>query len=555
MYRLSFFPSNLISIHPSSFTSHRSSSLTTVRNGWFLNLSSVSIPIDIQCFLQLGENFALPLNDKRKIIFDCIKSVETGVHRMPIENRIAITNHSIPILNGIISSPITTSPIDKLLLRMESKTRAFLSEHNNVLFTHADKGNVTVALDREVYLEKMITLLNDKNTYCLINKDPIRKITTAIRSMLTRWKTKKYISETKYKTLYCSDGSLPRAYGVPKIHKPCCPLRVIVSSLGSPLYPLATFLHNILIKSIPKAKSHIKNSFELVEKLKRLHTTDQYKLISLDVKSLFTNVPVDIAIDCINEHWTYVAGDCPLPREEFVGAIRFILDSTFFSFNNNFYKQSYGTPMGSPLSPVIADLTGRKLKTRIAEHRNHIKHNTSARSVITEHRRQLDHEFKWDEVEILDEEPSYRRRLVSEMINIRKQKNGINLQTDTDGLHKAVHKDPLLRDKKSNVVYKISCKSCDVSYVGQMCRQLKSRITEHKNHIRWNISIRNVITKHRLQKGYDFDWYNVIILDEEFHYKKRLISEKIFRKQTRRLNLQTDMERLSKAYLPIIDKL
>ena len=60
-----------------------------------------------------------------------------------------------------------------------------------------------------------------------------------------------------------------------------------------------------------------------------------------------------------------------------------------------------------------------------------------ARSVITEHRRQLDHKFKWDEVEILDEEPCYRRRLVSEMINIKKQKNGLNLQTDTDGLHKA----------------------------------------------------------------------------------------------------------------------
>ncbi|XP_018355142.1 PREDICTED: uncharacterized protein LOC108756077 [Trachymyrmex septentrionalis] len=360
---LTLSPSNLISIHPSSFTSHRSSSLTTVRNGWFLNLSSVSIPIDIQCFLQLGENFALPLNDKHKIIFDCIKSVETGVHRMPIENRIAITNHSIPILNSIISSPITTSPIDKLLLRMESKTRAFLLEHTNVLFTHADKGNVTVALDRDVYMNKMITLLNDKDTYSLINKDPIRKITTAIRSMLTRWKTKKYISEAKYKTLYCSDGSLPRAYGVPKIHKPGCPFRVIVSSLGSPLYPLATFLHNILVKSIPKAESYIKNSFELVEKLKRLHTTDQYKLISLDVKSLFTDVPVDIAIDCVNERWMYVSGDCPLPRDEFVGAIRFILDSTFFLFNNNFYKQSYDTPMGPPLSPVIADLVMRRFET------------------------------------------------------------------------------------------------------------------------------------------------------------------------------------------------
>ncbi|KYN35068.1 hypothetical protein ALC56_10601 [Trachymyrmex septentrionalis] len=67
--------------------------------------------------------------------------------------------------------------------------------------------------------------------------------------------------------------------------------------------------------------------------------------------------------------------------------------------------------------------TSRRLKTKIAEHRNHIRYNTSGRSVITDHRRQLDHEFQWDEVVILDEEPCYRRCLVSEMLNIKKQKN------------------------------------------------------------------------------------------------------------------------------------
>ena len=46
-----------------------------------------------------------------------------------------------------------------------------------------------------------------------------------------------------------------------------------------------------------------------------------------------------------------------------------------------------------------------------------------------------------------------------------------------------VHKKPLPRDKKSNVVYKISCKSCDASYMGQTCKQLRSRITERKNYI------------------------------------------------------------------------
>jgi len=53
------------------------------------------------------------------------------------------------------------------------------------------------------------------------------------------------------------------------------------------------------------------------------------------------------------------------------------------------------------------------------------------------HRLQYDHDFQWDKVRILDEEPCYRKRLISEMLNIKKQDNSLNLQTDMEGLHKA----------------------------------------------------------------------------------------------------------------------
>jgi len=86
---------------------------------------------------------------------------------------------------------------------------------------------------------------------------------------------------------------------------------------------------------------------------------------------------------------------------------------------------------------MIVWQTGRQLKIRIAEHRNHIRYKTSAHSVITEHRLLHDHDFQWNNVQILDEEPSYRKRLISEMLHIKKQKNNLNLQTDTEGLHKA----------------------------------------------------------------------------------------------------------------------
>jgi len=94
-----------------------------------------------------------------------------------------------------------------------------------------------------------------------------------------------------------------------------------------------------------------------------------------------------------------------------------------------------------------------------------------------------------------------------------------------------VHKDRLPSLSRSNVVYKINCLHCDVSYVGQTRRLLKQRIDEHRNHIRRNVTQTSVITEHRLKFSHDFDWENVEILDEEVYFNKRLISEMIYIKK------------------------
>ena len=63
--------------------------------------------------------------------------------------------------------------------------------------------------------------------------------------------------------------------------------------------------------------------------------------MSLDVVSLFTNDPIDYAMDCIKNHWRYISKDCCLPEEEFIKAVQFVLDSTFFIFSSIIYKQNY----------------------------------------------------------------------------------------------------------------------------------------------------------------------------------------------------------------------
>ncbi|EFN60764.1 hypothetical protein EAG_12834, partial [Camponotus floridanus] len=120
---------------------------------------------------------------------------------------------------------------------------------------------------RDDYLSNMLTLLADKNTYRVVKKSPINKLISSLHDLLARWRAQDYISITKYKSLNCTDGVLPRAYGLPKIHKKNNPLRIIVSSKNTPLYGLAKFLHDIIYKSIPRPDSQIINSTQVVERI------------------------------------------------------------------------------------------------------------------------------------------------------------------------------------------------------------------------------------------------------------------------------------------------
>ena len=70
----------------------------------------------------------------------------------------------------------------------------------------------------------------------------------------------------------------------------------------------------------------------------------------------------------------------------------------------------------------------------------------------------------------------------------------------------------LSRSSQSNVVYKIDCKDCDASYVGQTGRCLKTRINEHKNHINRNTTQHSVITQHHIDLGHNFNWDKIHIL-------------------------------------------
>ncbi|XP_011873332.1 PREDICTED: uncharacterized protein LOC105565077 [Vollenhovia emeryi] len=118
------------------------------------------------------------------------------------------------------------------------------------------------------------------------------------------------------------------------------------------------------------------------------------------------------------------------------------------------------------------------------------------------------------------------------------------------------HKDKIERTKETNVVYKIPCEECNVSYVGQTKRRLNTRLKEHMNNARLEPSRHSVLTQHMAETNHTMDWKKASILDKEPLWQKRIISEMIhIKEQENSINLQKDTESLDGTYFDLLKKL
>ena len=100
------------------------------------------------------------------------------------------------------------------------------------------------------------------------------------------------------------------------------------------------------------SKSHIKNSEDLVSKLK---THDcNYLLLSFDVNSLFAKVPVHDLLNYLKEKLQNI--ELPVDLSVFIKLIELCVLDNVFTVDGKFYKQIFGFAMGNPLSPVLANI-------------------------------------------------------------------------------------------------------------------------------------------------------------------------------------------------------
>uniref|UniRef100_A0A7M5XGL9 Reverse transcriptase domain-containing protein n=1 Tax=Clytia hemisphaerica TaxID=252671 RepID=A0A7M5XGL9_9CNID len=102
------------------------------------------------------------------------------------------------------------------------------------------------------------------------------------------------ISDELYKKLRPTGSQPARLYGLTKIHKPNIPIRPVVSMSGSAYHKIAKKVSKWL--SVVEECNINTSTKSIVEKIADIELPEGHELVSFDVCSLYTNVPVQEAI-------------------------------------------------------------------------------------------------------------------------------------------------------------------------------------------------------------------------------------------------------------------
>ena len=245
-----------------------------------------------------------------------------------------------------------------------------LAGNDSIIIQKADKGNTVVIVDKVSHIQKMEELLSDTSKFVRVQFNPKHSVNKEIRHILDMEENIKnclddllknnYLSEEDYKQLK-PVGSRPGImYGLCKVHKDQTngaelpPFRPILSAIRTCSYNLAKFFVPIL-KEITINEYTVKDSFSFAGEI--VEQDSNLCMVSFDVESLFTNIPLDetinICTDRVYHRKKKVKG---LLKRHFKQLLTYATKSSCFLFNGAYYCQIDGVAMGSPLGPTLANL-------------------------------------------------------------------------------------------------------------------------------------------------------------------------------------------------------
>ena len=180
-------------------------------------------------------------------------------------------------------------------------------------------------MDKTDYHDKMDALVNDKQTYEELKHDPTHALQRKLNSTLLTLKKTNAINTQRYYRLRCSVPQPPKLYGLPKLHKPGFPMRPNVSLCGSPTNQLSRYLKTTLQLLTENTRRKLQSTEDFINATKIVQIPEDYKLVLFDVKSLFTSIPLQLALQCTETAILQSTDPLPLPTEDIMDLLNLCL--------------------------------------------------------------------------------------------------------------------------------------------------------------------------------------------------------------------------------------
>ncbi|BHF67737.1 hypothetical protein SprV_0301076500 [Sparganum proliferum] len=176
------------------------------------------------------------------------------------------------------------------------------------------------------------------------------------------------------------------------------------------------------------------------------------------------------------------------------------------TFDGTIYEQVKGTPMGSPISGLIAEAVLQRLESPVFQH----------------HRPKFWSRYVDDNFVVFDQDPETVGHLPSPL------EVGVAHRPKATIKRRVMKpKNPRTRQVTSGVVYRIWCSCGQSNYVGNTERQLGKRMVEHTAAVRRN-DANSQVAAHSTRSGHTFKFDETEILARGDNRMRRELSESWF---------------------------
>ncbi|XP_044184813.1 uncharacterized protein LOC122964959 [Acropora millepora] len=238
----------------------------------------------------------------------------------------------------------------------ERKAIKDLKSNHDINIKKVDKGTTTVIMSRHDKIKEGQIQLDELDNYRPLEQPMVEE---------TAKKAKQIISEL-YQRNHIDSISIPVFYTLTKIHKPKPVGRPIISGCEGPTERISSFVDSLLQPVAKVQKSYLKDTTEFINFIERTKVPGNIFLVSMDVTSLYTNIPQEEGITIVcNAYEVFHKSNPPISTALLKEMLGLILKEKSFQFNGRNYLQTHETAMGTKMAVAFANIFMSAVETAI----------------------------------------------------------------------------------------------------------------------------------------------------------------------------------------------